>query len=329
MSMTKTARPFEDIKTQIEGRCPEVLQLLGINPMAMATQIICPVSEHHAGRPSFRVNPGTNRYFCAHCQPKGASLVDLVMALGKAGSFPEAADYLRTHLSIGTKPLTLNAGSEIPAPIQKIHVVAQTALEDQIQDEYVDEIPAFERQMEAMLAAARPPAVVQHCFQRRIAPLGAVQTDDGSLLVPARDHAGFLCALMRITSGGQKTLLSEGRLMGAGATLGPVHDAPVVGFTLDWESQVALHLSMGGMAVVAYLDPDNALLAVDEFVGPQTKEIWVFASPKDDSELRSELTRYGLVNRLRVRWFDTLEPDYSIAFAKALGSFPGTANKAH
>ncbi len=329
MSQTKTARSFVGIKTQIEGRCPEVLQLLGINPMAMATQIICPVSEHHAGRPSFRVNPGTNRYFCAHCQPKGASLVDLVMALGKAGSFPEAADYLRTNLSIGTEPLPQHTGSEISVPIQKFSVVAQTALEDQIHEEFVGEIPAFERQMEAMLAAARRPAVVQHCFQRRIAPLGAVQADDGSLLVPARDHAGFLCGLMRITADGQKTLLSDGRLMGAGATLGLVHDAPVVGFTLDWESQVAVHMSMGGMAVVAYIDPDNALLAVDEFVGPKTKEIWVFAGPKDDSELRSEITRYGLVNRLRVRWFDTPEPDYSIAFAKALGSFPGTANKTH
>lgn len=329
MSQTKTVRPFQDIKTQLEGRCPDVLQLLGINPMAMATQIICPVSEHHAGRPSFRVNPGTNRYFCAHCQPKGASLVDLVMALGRAGSFPEAADYLRTNLSIGTKPLTLNAGSEISVPIQKFHVVAPTAMEDRSHDEYVEEIPAFERQMETMLAAAKPPAVVQHCFQRRIAPLGAVQADDGSLLVPARDHAGFVCGLMRITADGQKTLLSDGRLMGAGATLGPVHDAPVVGFTLDWESQVAVHMSMGGMAVVAYIDPDNALLAVDEFVGPKTKEIWVFAGPKDDSELRSEITRYGLVNRLRVRWFDTPEPDYSIAFAKALGSFPRTVNKTH
>lgn len=329
MSQTKAARPFQDIKTQLEGRCPDVLQLLGINPMAMATQIICPVSEHHAGRPSFRVNPGTNRYFCAHCQPKGASLVDLVIAIGKAGSFPEAADYLRSKLSIGTKPLSSNAGSEIPVTIQKVSLVARTALDDQIHDGDEEEIPAFERQMEAMLAAARPPAVIQHCLQRRIAPLGAVQADEGNLLVPARDHAGFLCALMRITSGGQKTLLSEGRLMGAGATLGCVHDAPVLGFTLDWESQVALHMSMGGMAVIAYLDPDNALLAVDEFVGPLTKEVWVFAGPKDDSELRSEITRYGLVNRLRVRWFDTPEPDYSIAFAKALGSFPGAANKTH
>jgi phage/plasmid primase-like uncharacterized protein len=329
MSQSKTTRQFEDIKAQIEGRCSEVLQLLGINPMAMATQIVCPIAEHHAGRPSFRVNPGTNRYFCAHCQPKGASLVDLVIALGHAGTFPEAADYLRSKLSISPKAANMCSMSEIPAAIQRADVVVQASLEDQTSDADEEEIPVFERRLEAMLKAGSTPAVVHHCFQRRIAPLGAVQADDGSLLVPARDHAGVLCGLMRITADGQKSVLSDGRLMGAGATLGRVNDSPVVGFTLDWESQVVLHMSLGGMAVVAYLDPENALLAIDEFVSPRTTQIWVFAGPKDSPELRSEITRYGLVQRLRVRWFSTQESDYSIAFAKTLGAFPGDTQKSH
>ena len=35
-----------DIKTELADRCADVLLLLGINPMAMSTQIDCPISKH-------------------------------------------------------------------------------------------------------------------------------------------------------------------------------------------------------------------------------------------------------------------------------------------
>ncbi len=90
--------PYRDIKEELEGRTHEVLAILGINPIAMVTQIPCPLESHHLGHPTFMVNAKKNRYYCAQCTPKGGSLVDLVIGLGKAKNFSEAAKYLRFNV---------------------------------------------------------------------------------------------------------------------------------------------------------------------------------------------------------------------------------------
>ena len=87
-----------DIKDELQGRTHEVLMVLGVNPIAMSTQIPCPLAIHHEGRPSFMVNPQKNRYYCTECTPRGASLIDLVIGLGMANNFNEAARYLRFKL---------------------------------------------------------------------------------------------------------------------------------------------------------------------------------------------------------------------------------------
>jgi len=323
MSHIKTGRPYLDIKAQIEGRCSEILLLLGINPMAMTTQISCPIAEHHAGRVSFRVNPVTNRYFCAHCQPKGASLVDLVIQLGKAGSFAAAADYLRAGLNIKVQEPPLQALGQMPDPLEQYNSKTRDDHPVQIavgDDE--DDVPLFERQITAMLAAASPANLHPYCLHRRLAPLGARATEGGNLLVPAHDHAGNLCALLQISPQGKHLVLSDGRLMGAASILGMLKGARVIAVTLDWESQVVLHMVYGGMPCIGYLEPDNALLAVDEFLTSHTKELWVFSGPRDVPELQAEMTIYAQDNSLKLKWFSTREADYSIAYAKKLGSFP-------
>jgi hypothetical protein len=323
LSNTKTVRPYLDIKAQIEGRCSEILLLLGINPLAMATQITCPVAEHHAGRVSFRVNPVTNRYFCAHCQPKGASLVDLVIQLGKAGSFAAAADYLRAGLDIKPQKTPLQALGDMPDPLAHFITKNHGDYSEQTDDgDPESDIPLFEQKITAMLDAANPANLHPYSLHRRFAPLGARATDGGNLLIPARDHAGNLCALLQISLQGKHLVVSDGRLMGAASTLGQFKDARVIAATLDWESQVVLHTVYGGMPIIGYLTPDNALLAVDEFLTSATKEIWVFAGPSDVPELQAGMTLYANDNDLKLKWFSTKEPDFSIAYAKKLGSFP-------
>ena len=91
-------KSHSDIKDELQGRTHEVLRVLGVNPIAMNTQIPCPLADHHQGRPSFMVNAQKNRFYCADCTPRGASLIDLVIGLGKAKNFNEAAKYLRFEL---------------------------------------------------------------------------------------------------------------------------------------------------------------------------------------------------------------------------------------
>ena len=103
---------FRDIKRQLVGRCPEVLAILGINPLAMSYGIDCPVNEHHKGLASFQVDPIANRYYCTYCKPRGASLVDLVIDLEKASTFSEATSFLRKNLCLESKPYFLGTEAE-------------------------------------------------------------------------------------------------------------------------------------------------------------------------------------------------------------------------
>jgi len=90
---------FVDIKEEIKGKAHIVLPFLKINPLALNTQVPCPLGPHHEGRPSFRINSVEGRFYCTICRPRGASLVDLIIELGEAKDFQDAASFLRDALT--------------------------------------------------------------------------------------------------------------------------------------------------------------------------------------------------------------------------------------
>ncbi len=85
------------IFTDINGRSKEILDLLGIDQRARFKHVHCPLPDHDDRRPSFRVDPKTERFICT-CLPRGGSMIDLVIGMGHASNFVEATRWLRKNL---------------------------------------------------------------------------------------------------------------------------------------------------------------------------------------------------------------------------------------
>lgn len=268
MSEKSVFKPkFRDIKRQLNGRCPEVLALLGINPLAMSYGVDCPVNEHHRGLASFQVDSIANRYYCTYCKPRGASLVDLVIDLEKASTFAEATSFLRKNLGLESQPYILGDDSE----------------EGFFDEEH--EVDSVEKSLVQMIGMTKPAGYSKYCLKRRIPPLGANVTTAGDLYIQIRDNELMLKGILEIDQRGERLIHKDEPLNGSAIALGPVNDAPFIGFTLDWESAVALYITTGGMPCLAYLEPSNLLDCVDMFITDSTNGIFIFGSPQDSIEM--------------------------------------------
>lgn len=258
---------FRDIKRQLLGRCPEVLAILGINPLAMSYGIDCPVNEHHRGLASFQVDPVANRYYCTYCKPRGASLVDLVMDLEKASTFAEATSFLRRNLGLESQPYLLGAEA------------------DECYVDTEDEVEVVDKSLVQMIGMTKPAGHSKYCLRRRIPPLGANITTAGDLYIQIRDNELLLRGILEIDPQGARLIHKDEPLNGSAIALGPVNDAPFFALTLEWESSVALYIVTGGMPCLAYLEPTNLLDCVDMFITENTKGIFIFCTPQDSIEM--------------------------------------------
>ena len=293
-------KPFSDIKRQLTGRAPEILALLGINPLAMTFGVDCPVNDHYAGLASFKVDSVANRYYCTCCKPSGASLVDLVIELEKASTFKDAVVFLRKNLGIEDEShmLTTNSSATTDELGQNGEVVSKTLVQ--------------------MLCMTRPAGFSKYCFKRKIPPLGANITVDGNLYIPIRDSELLLKGILEIDLHGARLIHKDEPLAGSAIALGTFTDAPYLVLTLDWESASALYVMTGGMPCLAYLDPSNLLDCVDMFISEKTRGIIVFSTPYDSLEM-IDLARdhiEGLDREFHLR--KTLASDYCEVYTNAL-----------
>jgi hypothetical protein len=299
MSKKSVFKPqFRDIKRQLSGRCPEVLALLEINPLAMSFGIDCPVNEHHKGLASFKVDEVANRYYCTYCKPRGASLLDLVIDLEKASTFAEATAYLRKNLGLESQPYMID--------------------DDGTFDDAQDEVQEVEKSLIQMLGMSKPAGYTKYCLKRKIPPLGANITTSGNLYVPIRDDELKLRGILEIDAQGARLIHKDEPLQGSAVAIGPFNDAPIIAVTLEWESAVALHVVTGGMPCLAYLDPSNLLDCVDMFISEKTRGIIVFSTPYDSLEM-IDLARdhiEGLDREFHLR--KTLASDYCEVYTNAL-----------
>lgn len=69
-----------DIHQEIQGRVPEILTALGIDPAALRKHIHCPFKAHEDRHPSFRIDASKARFYCS-CTHGSGSMIDLVMRL--------------------------------------------------------------------------------------------------------------------------------------------------------------------------------------------------------------------------------------------------------
>ena len=300
-----------DIKTELAGRCSDVLLMLGINPLAMASQITCPIDAHQPRWPSFRVNPVTNRYYCSVCEPKGASFVDLVIKMNRASNFKEACQYLRLGLGLLTQHepsaphQPLEHMCDMPDPIAALGIEslfddAEVGNEAHHPDRCDDE-----DELNELLKDSKEASWSQYTSVLKIAPLGAMALPGGSLAVPVRSNMGYLYGVLEIAPNGLRTVHNRKNLNGAATVLGELNGSEILAFVRDWESQVAIHNFSGGRCTIAYHEPTNMMDAVQDFVGENVKEIWLFKCDKDDDQEVNRLKDWTQSQAINLQILDT------------------------
>lgn len=309
-----------DIKTELVDRCSDVLVMLGINPMAMSTKIVCPISKHETPWPSFSVNPVTNRYYCSECEKRGASLEDLVIKMGRAANYKAACTFLRAGLGLLKNLAPIEQMFENPNLIAALGSDPAFDEEGATEDElrHPDSCEQ-EAELQELLRDCRSGVWSSYAAKLKISPIGAMQSSRGSLVVPARKPSGYIYGVLEIDVSGKRTIHNGQNLDGAATVLGDRQQADTIIFVRDWESQVAIYNLSGGRCVVAYHEAKNLLAAALEFVTEDVKTIWLFKSSKDDMHEVAGLKEWTKTQEINFKIIDTGGEALIDAYRKAVG----------
>jgi Toprim domain len=243
-----------NIHTQIGGQAEHVLNVLGIDPVALRRHIHCPLPTHDDHRPSFRVDRRSNRYYCS-CTPRGGSLIDLVIAMGVATDFKSSARFLREQLPMigggsvdNYKPLTVP--KPIPKPSVSPHPQTITALPEHDSDLHPSlDANAFDEYLKRCVPVQQHPYV----RAKRIAPVGAmVDQRMGHLVLPLRDVDGVTRGVQMISGNGDKWFADGTHLRGHGLLLGSIADKRGLGVCEGWATGVTLYSLLNLPILVAF-----------------------------------------------------------------------------
>ncbi len=248
-----------DIHTQLRGHAEAVLDLLGIDPAALHRHIRCPLPDHADRHPSFRVDEGANRYYCT-CNPRGGSLVDLVINMHVAGDFKSAVRFLRQHLKLGSSVTVFGAQPAVllPAPrsLAGVSPADPWAPLPQVDTDVLPEINPFDEYLKRCGPAYQHP----YARKKRIAPVGAfLDPVTGNLVLPVHDADEEIRGIQLISAAGEKWFAEGSALRGHGLLLGSVHDARGLGVCEGWATGVTLYSLLGLPMLVAFTA--NNLLA--------------------------------------------------------------------
>jgi hypothetical protein len=309
-----------DIKTELIDRCPDVLVMLGINPMAMSTKIVCPISPHETPWPTFSVNPLTNRYYCSVCEKRGGSLEDLVIKTGRAATYKGACTFLRAGLGLLKNVRPLEQMFENPDPIDALG--SEPALdEDGVDDDELRHPDSCEQEaeLEEILRDCTTGGWSPYAAKLKIAPHGAMLSPRGSLVVAVRKPSGYIHGVLEIEANGQRTIHNGVNLDGAATVLGDRYQADIMFFVRDWESQVVMFNLSGGRCIVAYHEPKNLLASAYDFVTDRVKTIWLYKSNKDDAHEIAGLKEWAQTQTINLQVIDTGHESLIDAYRRAMG----------
>ena len=248
-----------NIHTQLRGHAAAVLDLLGIDPAALHRHIRCPLPDHADRRPSFRVDEQANRYYCT-CNPRGGSLVDLVINMHVAGDFKSAVRFLRQHLKLDSRVTVFGAQPAIllPAPgsLAGVSPADPWAPLQQRDTPPLPDINPFDEYLKRCIPAYQHP----YARKKRIAPVGAfLDPVTGNLVLPVHDADDEIRGIQLISAAGEKWFAEGTALRGHGLLLGSVHDARGLGGCEGWATGVTLYSLLGLPMLVAFTA--NNLLA--------------------------------------------------------------------
>lgn len=275
-----------DIFQDIAGRATEVLSAMGIDLRALQRHVHCPLPCHEDRNPSFRVDRKSERFFCT-CTPRGGgSMVDLVIAMGCAHDFTQAARWLRRVMNIqfarGGTPVVRVPGDFVPS--------AGLAEE---------RMKAREEILRVFARCLAAPPMHPYARTKGILPVGArYEPTLRCLALPIHDAEYELEGLELIQPNGDKSCVDGSRKTGNGLMLGDPDRSPVLGVTEGWATGVSVHIALSGLPVLVTFGCAN-LGAVSKFLRPG-QQAWLFAD-KDQAGLDAAhnvsrtLTPAGLV----------------------------------
>jgi phage/plasmid primase-like uncharacterized protein len=277
----KTMRKV-DIFRDLQGRAGDVLDALGIDGRACFRHIHCPIPSHDDHKPSFRIIKGQERFICT-CTPRGASLVDLVIAMEHATNFVDATRWLRRELAIRmttAKPFRIENNYVENASDQK-----DAANRDNM-------IKVFAHCVDV-------PPFHPYLVKKGILPLGArYEATLKSIVLPIHDSDYVFQGLEYIDDRGSKFCIDGTKKTGNGLMLGNPELSPVLCVTEGWATGVSVHIALGGVPVLVTFGAGN-LSAVKNFVRPK-QDVWFFADNdatgiKAANDAAQELEPHGFV----------------------------------
>lgn len=251
-------RHFDIIK-EIAGRSSEILDLLGIDQRARYTHVHCPIPSHDDRNPSFRVKQSSERFHCS-CIEGSGSMIDLVIAMGHAANFVEAARWLRKNL-IGYTPQY----KQIKIPN---NFVTNTTSAKDASDR--DEI------LRVLSHCVEVPLFHPYVLKKGILPLCAkYEPILKNLVLPIHDNFYQLQGIEYIDRQENKFCVDGTRKTGNGLMIGNPDESPVLGVAEGWATGVSIHLALGGLPVLVTFGAAN-LAAAKNFAKPD-QEVWFFA----------------------------------------------------
>lgn len=252
-----------NIHFQLAGEAARVLNLLGIDNAALHRHIHCPLPEHEDSHPSFRVDEKRNRYFCT-CNPKGGSLVDLVIAMQKASDFKEAVSYLRSRLRLN------GSGASRPSPVRPqvtgpaSGTAATLAVTSNVSSQKQN-IPSGINEFDEYLKRCVPAHQHPYCRAKKIAPVGALyDRNTGDLVLPLLDVNRVTTGIQLISPNGQKMFVKGSRLRGSGLLLGTIENGAPLGICEGWATGVTL-FSLLNQPMLVTFSANNLLAAAQPY----------------------------------------------------------------
>lgn len=248
-----------DIFKDIDGRSAEILDLLGIDQRARYTHVHCPFPDHDDRKPSFRVDQKTERFFCT-CSPRGGSMIDLVIGMGHAPNFVEAARWLRKNLFAYAPHY-----KRVNIPTDFVSATTDTK-------EAADRTEI----LRVLSKCVEVPPLHPYVVQKGILPLCALYEPIlKNLVIPLHDKDYELQGFEYIDRQNNKFCVDGTKKSGNGLMIGDADASPILCVVEGWATGVSIHIALSGLPVLVTFGASN-LSAVKNFASDK-QDVWFFA----------------------------------------------------
>ncbi len=248
-----------DIFRDISGKSVEILDLLGIDQRARFKHVHCPLPDHDDRHPSFRVDQKSERFICT-CSPRGGSMIDLVIGMGHASNFVEAARWLRKNLfAYASHYKRVNIPTDFVSATTDTKEAADRA-----------EI------LRVLSKCVEVPPLHPYVVQKGILPLCALYEPIlKNLVIPLHNKDYELEGFEYIDRQNNKFCVDGTKKSGNGLIIGDADASPILCVAEGWATGVSIHIALSGLPVLVTFGASN-LSAAKNFASDK-QDVWFFA----------------------------------------------------